>query len=109
MKRILFVRMFLTRILPFHGGQAPQKNGGNFVHPMIGGWVAMSGQVLITAASLHLTNGPISILISGSWTCVDFLKIFITTINHGGQTRMYYTFRRTGTGRAKKENRSMCG
>src|SRR6476646_189359 len=109
MRKTLSGLMCLTRTSLFHGGQAPQKHGGNFVHPMIGGWEDMSGQVLIIAASLRLTNGPISILISGSWTCVDFLKIFITTTNHGGQTRMYYTFHRTGTGRAKKENRSMCG
>src|SRR4029079_2039571 len=108
-KKILFVHMFLTRISHFRGGQVLPKHGGNSVRPMIGGWEDLSGQVLIIAVNPHLTNGPISIRILASWICAAFLKISITTINLGGQTKMCCIFHRIGTGPAKKVNRSMYG
>src|SRR5690349_21435273 len=109
MKKILFVHMFLTRILLFPGGRALRKPGGNFAPPMIGGWADMSGLVLIIGVNRHLINGPISILILASWTCVASRKIFITIINHGGAIKMYYIFHRTGMGREKKAGLLRCG
>jgi beta-galactosidase len=49
------------RISLFHGGQVPQKHGGNFVRLMIGGWRIRVDRFDIVV-SLHLTNGRISIL-----------------------------------------------
>src|SRR6266496_600378 len=109
MIKILFMPMFLTRILPFHGGQAQPKPGGNFVLHMIGGWEDLFGQALIIAESPLPINGLISIHILGSWICAAFPKIFITIISHGGQIKMYYISHLIGTGMAKKDCRSMYG
>src|SRR5689334_12136764 len=109
MKKILFALMFPTRILLFHGGQVLLRHGGNFALPMIGGWEDLCGPVLTIAANQRPFNGRISIPILVSWICAVFLKIFITTINHGGRTKMCCTFHRTGTGKEKKGNLLMYG
>ena len=109
MKRILCMPMFLTRILPFRGGQAQLKRGGSFVLAMIGGWVDLFGQVLIIAESRLLINGQILILILASWICAAFLKIFITIISRGGQIKMYCISHLIGIGKERKGSRLMFG
>ena len=79
------------------------------VRQMISGWVVLYGQVLIIAVNQLLINGQISIRILVSWICVAFQKIFIITINRGGQIKMYCIFLRIGTGGTKKESRLMFG
>ena len=109
MKKIPSGPMFLTRTLRHPGGPAPQRPGGPWLPITITGWVVLSGPVLITGESPHLTSGPTSLPISVSWMFVVFQKIFITTTKAGGQIKMCCIFRRTGTGREKKASRLMFG
>src|ERR1700754_1239563 len=109
MKKTAFVPMFPIRIFLRPGGPARQKTGGHSPQKMISGSAVLYGQVSITAANLHLINGPISTRISVLWICVAFLKIYITTIKAGGQIKMYCISLRTGIGAINVISRSMYG
>ena len=109
MKKTPFAATCQTKTLRFRGGRVRRKNGGVWRLRITIGWAVLSGRVLIIAANQRPIRGPISIPILGLWICVVFQKIFIITINLGGQTKMCCTFRRIGIGKAKKDNRLMFG
>ena len=83
-------------------GEVPQNYGGNWQLKIHTGWADLCGQDLITVESPRLFTGPISILISVSWICADFPKIFIIIISPGGRIKMCCIYPRTGTGKTKR-------